>query len=96
MPIVTNWNAPYPQNLFPGEFVIVQLIEPFLSNGCAKPFRARIHTPEGCGQVLTSSNMDCYPSPPHAHTICTDCVFSWASDWMIWRPRPGVDDHIGD
>ena len=89
--IITNWNAPYP-DVRPGEFVMIQLIEPhFSKRGCGKPVRVRVHTPEGCGQVLTDSNIDCYPSAPHAHTICTDCIWSWASDWSIWLPRPGID-----
>lgn len=92
MRVPTNWDAPFPDDLFPGEIVMMQIIEDDTRHRPAKPFSMRIHTPEGCGQVLVESNMHNYPSPPHTHTICTECAWSWAAGYTIWRPRPGIDN----
>lgn len=81
--IATNLSMITPK-VSPGDFVWIMLIDPVPLQPKAW-VKMRIHTPEGCGQVLTENNMAVWPSAPHLHDICPDCIDSWATDWAIWK-----------
>lgn len=81
--LIENWNPPRPE-VQAGDMVWMRLIE-YIPHLPSKPFKVRVHTPEGCGQVLTETNMFDWPSAPHVHTVCTECLRDGWDDYVIWK-----------